>query len=374
MDGVRLYGAAALRPQTFVDGSHVVPSRCTSANTGILHLNLPTSTKSSENYVSSVRSLRSDVRASYSSRRPPRKSVAHESDLKKLSRRRARGRVATVEAVDPDVDAEGLLKESLRARLEEAYNRPSFATLMSDFKAKLGDSTLTEEEINSYFGLDSGGSTIELQSRAEEALDETSLLSNAGKVNTNGQTAEPDVNGNTASSSKFSPKAVKKRGSDRRRNVEGNRILKITKSPATRRLRKLAVTLSEPKEILNREVEQPVEEPVAETVAERGGKRRLSLRSRILMKQSKHDLGMNHWPSSITVHPETLSPEDQLLWSQEAEDLINKYSSSLDLTAPLWDHLDRGLLSAAEENRLAVCMKPMKVSFLRRICKQIQIT
>lgn len=69
------------------------------------------------------------------------------------------------------------------------------------------------------------------------------------------------------------------------------------------------------------------------------------------MKQAKHEV-----PKF-----ESLSPEDQALWSPEVDELINNYSSSLDLTAPLWDKLDRGLLTAAEENRLAMHMKPMKV-------------
>ncbi|KAG0602168.1 hypothetical protein M758_11G164300 [Ceratodon purpureus] len=359
----------AVRPHAFVDGSHALPSRCASTDVATLQFSLPTTLpKSSENYVFSVRRLRSDVPAGYSPRRPARESVvtaavpSHQNDLKKLSGRRARGRVATIEAVDPDVDAEGLMNETLYARLEEAYRRPSFATLMSDFKAKLGDSVLNDEDINSYFGFDSGDSTVELQSRAEAApVEDALLLSNAGKVNRNGKNADSELSGEKASSSALSPKVVKKRGLGRRSNVEGNRILKITKNPVTRRPRKLALALGEPKEIVSREIEQPVEEPVAEnTVVERGGKRRLSLRSRIAMKQSKQDLGVNYKPSSATDHPQTLSLEDQQLWSQETEDLINKYSTSLDLTAPLWDHLDRGLLSAAEENRLAIHMKPMK--------------
>lgn len=356
MDGVRLSGGAAVRPQAFVDASHVLPSRSGATDTATLQLHLPSSTKPSQNSVSSVRKLKRDVPARYAPKRPPRVAVSsEESDLKKLSRRRARGRVATVETVDPDVDAGGLLKESLHARLEEAYRRPSFATLMSDFEAKLGGSILEDEDIYSSFGLDSGGSTV-LQSNAEETLlDDASLLSTPGKISRSSKSADLNLNGEKASSSISAPKAVKKRGPGQRPNVEGNRILKITKNPVTRRLRKVAVTLSEPKEI----VTQESEEPVAETVAERGGKRRLSLRSRIAMKQCKQGSGVNH---NGVVHPETLSPEDRELWSEEIEDLINKYSSSLDLTAPLWDHLDRGLLSAAEENRLAIYMKPMKVS------------
>jgi hypothetical protein len=314
MDGVRLsHGAAAVRPHAFVDGSHVGPSRSAPPDAAALQLSLPTSTKNWR--------LRSDVPTVVAGAA----DSAHGSDLKRLSRRRARGREPTVEAMDPDADAAGLMHESLYARLEEAYRRPSLATLMSDFKAKLGDSQGTDAEINSFFGLDSSDAAVESQA---PVVDDASLLSNA----------EKPVSGNGSKPISV----VKKRGSGRRANVEGNRILKITKNPSTRRPRKLPVTLTEPKEV------------AAATLPERGGKRRLSLRSRIAMKQ-------NH--TSAVAHPETLSPEDQHLWSPESEELINTYSTSLDLTAPLWDHLDHGLLSAAEENRLAMHMKPTKVRF-----------
>lgn len=312
MDGVRL-SHGAVRPHAFVDGSHVGPSRSAPPDAGALQVSLPTSTK---NYVAAGRRLRSDV-ASVAA------DSAHGSELKRLSRRRARGRAPTVEAVDPDADAAGLMHESLYARLEEAYRRPSLASLMSDFKAKLGESQVTDAEISSFFGLDSSDAAVE--SQAPVVVDDASLLSNAEKP-VSGHGSKPIS-------------VVKKRGSGRRANVEGNRILKITKNPGARRPRKLPVTLTEAKEV------------AAATLPERGGKRRLSLRSRIAMKQ-------NH--TSAVTRSETLSPEDRHLWSPESEELINTYSTSLDLTAPLWDHLDHGLLSAAEENRLAMHMKPTK--------------
>ena len=110
---------------------------------------------------------------------------------------------------------------------------------------------------------------------------------------------------------------------------------------------------------------EPKEQPkitVEEFVtADRGGKRRLSLTSRIAMKKVKEEKFRNS-KNTYAVDTENLRPEDEELWSQEAEDLINRYSISLDLAAPLWDKLDRGLLSAAEECSLAMRMKPMKVS------------
>ncbi len=87
----------------------------------------------------------------------------------------------------------------------------------------------------------------------------------------------------------------------------------------------------------------------------------MSLTSRIAMKKVKEEKFRNS-KNTYAVDTENLRPEDEELWSQEAEDLINRYSISLDLAAPLWDKLDRGLLSAAEECSLAMRMKPMKVS------------
>jgi len=316
------------------------------------------------------------------------------SDLKSLAKRRSQARVATVEAVDPDVNADGLLNESLYARLEAAYRQPSFATLMSDFAVKLGNSILKDEDINRAFGLDAvqlesrsdsgansvldspigipdldgdiasslisspkaklgnsvlrdedaniivDSSAVDLESRSDSRSNSIEDSPFSTRINTQGA----DISDDKASSSNSSPKAVKRR---RRPNVEGNRILKITKNPASRRPRKIKA----PKEI------PPVEGNDAPVAEERGGKRRLSLRSRIAMKQSKQAAS-----SAAVAHSKLLSPEDQDLWSQEVDDLVNGYSFSLDLTAPLWDHLDRGLLTAAEENRLAIHMKPMKVS------------
>lgn len=228
--------------------------------------------------------------------------------------------MATVEAVDPDVDAEGLLDESLYARLEAAYRQPSFATLMSDFEAHLGNSLLKDDELLNAPELSS--------SEPSTPSSESSSLESSAIVDTPEPASElsvPSSSDSSAESSIASPKAVK------RRRRSGNKVLKITKNSATRR--------STP---------EPV---ITEKEKELGGKRRLSLRSRIAMKQAKHEV-----PKF-----ESLSPEDQALWSPEVDELITHYSSSLDLTAPLWDKLDRGLLTAVEENRLAMHMKPMKV-------------
>jgi len=288
---VRFNGARA-----FVDATQsVVPPR--EAISAPAQLQLPTV---SEKNVS--------LPASTSTRPRRRQVVVAGTDLKKLSNRRSKARVATVEAVDPDVDAEGLLDESLYARLESAYRQPSFATLMSDFEAHLGNSILKDDEILNA-----------PEPSPESDIPEPSPSQSSAIVDA----PEPSSSELSAESAIALPKTVK------RRRRTGNRILKITKSPATRR---------------------PSPEPVSEEEKERGGKRRLSLRSRIAMKQSKHEV-----PKF-----ESLSPEDQALWSPEVDDLINNYSSSLDLTAPLWDKLDRGLLTAAEENRLAMHMKPMK--------------
>lgn len=359
MDAVRFNGAAAVRPRAFVDATHSIPSRNSvstvdAATLGQFHL--PTSI-ASENVSPLRRSFRTDVPAATPRpRRPPaRESVAttavspQETDLKKLSKRRSRGRVATVESIDPDVNADGLLNESLYARLEAAYRQPSFATLMSDFEAKLGNSILKDTDIESWENI--GGSAVESEFRSQEAASSHQ----SSNCRTTSQVADiPDM---ASSSSTSAPKAVKKGGSSRR---QGNRILKITKNPAvTRRPRKMAAI---------------PEEAVTDTpVAERGGKRRLSLTSRIAMKQNKQ----SDSSSANAVNPKSMNPEDQDLWSQEIDDLINAYSTSLDLTAPLWDNLDRGLLTAAEENRLAMHMKPMKVTetgteiFVKNLCSSI---
>lgn len=388
MDGVRFNGARA-----FVDATHSVPSRTVvdAATPGQLH------STASEN-VSSLRRLKSDH---VPRRRPVVVATGVESDLKKLSKRRSRARVATVEAVDPDPTTEELLSQSLHARLEAACRQPSFATLMSDFEAKLGNLVVKDEDIARAFGLelesrsDSGDNSVWQDSpsriTSQGAADipdrngdiatssisspkprnsvpkpedttigvDTSVLelesrSDSGAYpvqdmqlsNHSTRTKSPAADGSDdpASSSISSPKAVKRR---RQRNVEGNRILKITKNPVTRRPRKLKA----PEDTVKSDGSD--EAPVVE---ERGGKRRLSLRSRIARKQSKQsDSG-----AAVAHSSKSLLPEDRDLWSQEVDDLINDYSTSLDLAAPLWDNLDRGLLTAHEENRLAMHMKPMK--------------
>lgn len=386
---MRFNGARA-----FVDATHSVPSRTVvdAATPGQLH------STASEN-VSSLRRLKSDH---VPRRRPVVVATGVESDLKKLSKRRARARVATVEAVDPDPTAEELLSESLHARLEAACRPPSFATLMSDFEAKLGNSVVNDEDIAWAFGLelesrsDSGDNSvwqdsqsritsqgaadipdrdgdiatssipspkprnsrskpentiigvdtnvIELESRSDSGANpgQDAQLSSP---RTRTKTPAADSSDDIASSSISSPTAVKRR---RQRNVEGNRILKITKNPVTRRPRKLKTPEAETVKSVGSD-----EAPVVE---ERGGKRRLSLRSRIARKQSKQmDSG-----AAVAHSSKSLRPEDRDLWSQEVDDLINEYSTSLDLAAPLWDNLERGLLTAYEENRLAMHMKPMK--------------
>ncbi|XP_024360985.1 RNA polymerase sigma factor sigE, chloroplastic/mitochondrial isoform X2 [Physcomitrium patens] len=349
--------SVCLRPQALSDSSQLASSRYLSLDTFFSQVYSPTSIHSRK--VPCFRRLRSGVPASsfrHGRHLYPIVATAISSDssqgneLKKTSRRRVKGRarVALVEAVEPDVSAEGLLQDSLSARLEHAYRIPSLEILKSDLEARF-DSVSKEEELESDDGSIADGS-VEEQSTPEADSVRKSVRNGRSKVGVN---TDSNVEGGVKSSSVKSPKAVKKRSS-RRQNVEGNRILKITKNSVTRQPRKVAVRT--PSHLTETGHQVAEDQQVA---ADRGGKRRLSLRSRIAMKQNKLEASVVEKPGP-TVDSWNMDPEDQLLWSQEAEELINKYTTSMDLAAPLWDKLDRGLLTAVEENRLAVFMKPMK--------------
>lgn len=366
MEGAWLTGAATVRPHSILNSSPVSPS-FSSSEPSFFPVHLPTSTPSES--TSCLRRLRSDVPSYTHQKRSSRAVVAAKSEGSVIvkPRRRTAGRVASAvaEVADlVDLDSAGpienIYKESLFARLEHAYKQPTFDLLVSDLEAKLQlalkdgpdvrdagsnvtcDGDLSKLPSNSSFSTEAPKQLIPLEVVARSLK----------KLKLKGQSSlSKDLRVDSIGPSNSTPKVVRKRN-PRRPKVAGDQIVRISKNASPRKPRRgLSV---EPKE-------QPkitVEEFVA---ADRGGKRRLSLTSRIAMKKVKEEK-FRKSNNTYAVDTENLRPEDEELWSQEAEDLINRYSISLDLAAPLWDKLDRGLLSAAEECSLAMRMKPMKVS------------
>lgn len=79
------------------------------------------------------------------------------------------------------------------------------------------------------------------------------------------------------------------------------------------------------------------------------------------MKQNKLEVSVVE-KLGLIVDSWNMDLEDQLLWLQEVEELINKYIILMDFVVFLWDKLDWGLLIVVEENCFVVFMKFMKVS------------
>ena len=372
MEGAWLTGAATVRPHSILNSSPVSPS-FSSSEPSFFPVHLPTSTPSES--TSCLRRLRSDVPSYTHQKRSSRAVVAAKSKASVIvkPRRRTAGRVASAVAEVADLvdfasagPIENIYKESLFARLEHAYKQPTFDLLVSDLEAKLqlalkdgpdvrdAGSNVTCDDDLSKLPSNSSSST-----EAPKQLIPLEVVARSlKKLKLKGQSnLSKDLRVDSIGPSNSTPKVVRKRN-PRRPKVAGDQIVRISKNASPRKPRRgLSV---EPKE-------QPkitVEEFVA---ADRGGKRRLSLTSRIAMKKVKEEK-FRKSKNTYAVDTENLRPEDEELWSQEAEDLINRYSISLDLAAPLWDKVDRGLLSAAEECSLAMRMKPMKVSPRCQIC------
>jgi hypothetical protein len=366
MEGAWLTGAATVRPHSMLNSSPVLPS-FSSSEPSVFPVHLPTSTPSES--TSCLRRLRSDVPSYTYQKRSSRAVVAAKSEASVIvkPRRRAAGRLASAVAEVADLvdfasagPIENIYKDSLFARLEHAYKQPTFDLLVSDLEAKLelalkdgpdvrdAGSNVTCDDDLAKLPSNSSSST-----EAPKQLIPLEVVARSlKKLKLKGQSSlGKDLRVDSIGPANSTPKVVRKRN-PRRPKVAGDQIVRISKNASPRKPRRgLSV---EPKE-------QPkitVEEFVA---ADRGGKRRLSLTSRIAMKKVKEEK-FRKSKNTYAVDTENLRPEDEELWSQEAEDLINRYSISLDLAAPLWDKLDRGLLSAAEECSLAMRMKPMKVS------------
>lgn len=310
MEGVLVTGAA-VRPQTFLQGITSSPvSSSSTTESSLSHLHLP-----STPYDNALRRFRNA--GSKLSRRHFSPSVVvaklDNGDALAQPRRGRKIRASSVAAPAADVIdldkttgvIDNIYIESLSARLENSYRLPPFELLVSDLDAKiLGD-------------------TKDVDGRNDGAK----LPSSSA------------------------PKVVRKRAAGRPK-VAGDQIVRISKITSRRR----------PGRGLPKELKEPMEtmKMVEELVEDVGGKRRLSLMSRIAMRKKRQEKLQKHGTSS-DVDFENLSPEDQNLWSREAEELISKYNTSLDLTAPMWEKLDRGLLKADEECALAYRMKPMKV-------------
>ncbi|KAL2636187.1 hypothetical protein R1flu_007666 [Riccia fluitans] len=86
------------------------------------------------------------------------------------------------------------------------------------------------------------------------------------------------------------------------------------------------------------------------------GKRRLNLVSRIALRRKRQEM-ISKKESDANLKG---GKGGQEIWSEDAQKLINKYSSSLDFGVLDWDSLSRDLLTSEEEFNLALLMKPSK--------------
>ncbi|KAL3677508.1 hypothetical protein R1sor_027456 [Riccia sorocarpa] len=92
------------------------------------------------------------------------------------------------------------------------------------------------------------------------------------------------------------------------------------------------------------------------TEGEAAGKRRLNLVSRIALRRGREE--MLRKKKSDTNAKAGRSGQD--IWSEDAQKLIDKYSTSLDFGVVDWDSLSRDLLTSEQEYNLSVTTKPWK--------------
>jgi hypothetical protein len=208
-----------------------------------------------------------------------------------------------VDTIDLEATAtllEHVYKDSLSDALENSFRQPSFDLLVSD---------------------------LDIKSR---------VLSNVNNIHDSQVCNEPSSDG--------APKLTKKTQVRKANTAGEQQIMKAIKSPSVKKIRKKNLTV--PSKLAKTLVSDAV-----------GGKRRSSLLTRIAMRKRKARNSGN-WIGHVAAGMEGWQCD---LWSSEAEQLINKYNTSLDLTPPLWDKLPGGLLTATEERSLATLLKPVKV-------------
>jgi hypothetical protein len=208
-----------------------------------------------------------------------------------------------VDTIDLEATAtllEHVYEDSLSDALENSFRQPSFDLLVSDLDTK------------------------------------SRVLSNVNNIHDSQVCNEPSSDG--------APKLTKKTQVRKANTAGEQQIMKVIKSPSVRKIRKKS--LADPSKLAKTLVSDAV-----------GGKRRSSLLTRIAMRKRKAKNSGN-WIGHVAAGMEGWQRD---LWSSEAEQLINKYNTSLDLTPPLWDKLPCGLLTATEERTLATLLKPVKV-------------
>lgn len=207
-----------------------------------------------------------------------------------------------VDTIDLEATAtllEHVYKDSLSDALENSFRQPSFDLLVSDLDTK------------------------------------SRVLSNVNNIHDSQVCNEPSSDG--------APKLTKKTQVRKANTAGEQQIMKAIKSPSVKKIRKKSLTV--PSKLAKTLVSDAV-----------GGKRRSSLLTRIAMRKRKARNSGN-WIGHVAAGMEGWQCD---LWSSEAEQLINKYNTSLDLTPPLWDKLPGGLLTATEERSLATLLKPVK--------------
>nr|QIE09856.1 sigma factor 5 [Anthoceros angustus] len=123
--------------------------------------------------------------------------------------------------------------------------------------------------------------------------------------------------------------------------------------------------------------------PALADVKKGSRKRRLDLTTRIAIRKGKEDIvgslsvvqGRHRRKDNVVTRDVKVLKEVTYditdMWSEQAEDLVTRYGTALDLGSS-WNNLDRGILTGIEETSLALLMKPMKT--LQRLRRTLNET